>query len=549
VDREGNRTMRRSVATPIFVLVFSVVAGGWLLQQGVDRAENVYVRVRVLQEVVDRVESSFVDEVDRNSLYNSAIDGLIRDLGDPHSSFLPAAAYEDLRIRTEGEYGGVGLEVTDRNGYVTVVSPIPGGPGGRMGIRAGDRFYSIEGVAADTMVTDQAVELLRGQPGTGVTVEMLRPGVDEPIEFTITREVIRLMAVPFADMLDGEVGYVPLQTVRETSADEVREAVDSLREEGMRALVLDLRGNPGGLLDQGIAVTDLFLDPGEGIVETRGRGPNQSETFTASRPDRYPGLPVVVLVDGTSASASEIIAGALQDHDRAVLIGETTFGKGSVQSLFRLTGGDVLRLTTAKWYTPVGRSIHLDPEARMAGEPSHSLSISGQMIQPVDLEGRPEYETAGGRTVYGGGGITPDLFVLPETLSPREVDAVQDLFARAGGFSLALFNFAVDYVADHPDLDPSFSVSAADLDAFFASLEDFDATVDRDEFEQAERFVRYHLEGEIALQAWGEAGQFRKLRSRDRQLQRALDLLTAADSPDGLIEVLARQEPDPVPDE
>lgn len=540
--------MRRSVIAPILIVVLSVAAGGWLLQQGVDRAENVYVRVRVLQEVVDRVESSFVDEVEPGALYDSAIDGLIRDLGDPHSSFLPASEYEDLRIRTEGEYGGIGLEVTERNGYVTVVSPIPGGPAGRVGIRAGDQFYEIEGIRADTMVTDQAVDLLRGRPGTEVTVRMLRPGVTEPVEFTVGREVIRLMAVPFAVMLEDGIGYVPLRTVRETSAEEVREAVDSLREAGMRALVFDLRGNPGGLLDQGIAVTDLFLERGQGIVETRGRAADQSETYTASDTDRYPDLPVVVLVDGVSASASEIIAGALQDFDRAILVGETTFGKGSVQSLYRLTGGDVLRLTTAKWYTPVGRSIHLDPEARNGAERSHTLSISGQLVDPVEMEGRPEFESAGGRTIYGGGGITPDLYVMPETLSQDEVAAVQRLFARAGRFSVALFNFAVEYVAGHPGLEPGFSVSEADLDAFFTTLPDFGASMERDDFEGAERFVRYQLEGEIALQAWGEEGQFRQLRDRDRQLARALEVLSGVSTPSELVAGVELEESDPAPE-
>lgn len=539
--------MRRSVMAPILVVVLSMTAGGWLLQQGVDRAENVYVRVRVLQEVVDRVESSFVEEVDPGSLYDAAIDGLIRDLGDPHSSFLPASEYEDLRIRTEGEYGGVGLEVTERNGYVTVVSAIAGGPAGRVGIRAGDRLYEIEGVRADTMGTNQAVELLRGEPGTEIDVRMLRPGVEEPIAFTIRREVIHLMAVPFAVMLDGDVGYVPLRTVRETSTEEVRSAVDSLREEGMRALVFDLRGNPGGLLDQGIAVTDLFLERGQGIVETRGRAGSQNETFRASRPDRYPELPIVVLVDGTSASASEIIAGALQDYDRAVLVGETTYGKGSVQSLFRLTGGDVLRLTTARWYTPMGRSIHLEPEERNGGEPSHTLSISGQLVEPPNVEGRPEFESAAGRTIYGGGGITPDLYVVPEILSDQEMGAVQRVFARAGGFSLALFNYAVDYVADHPGLEPGFTVANGDLDAFFRTLPDFDASVEREDFEGAERFVRFQLESEIAFQAWGEAGQFRQLMDYDRQLARALEVLREADTPADLLEGVALEEPDAAP--
>lgn len=531
--------MKRSVVAPIVVVFLSVVTGGWLLQEGVDRADNVYVRVRVLQEVVDRVESSFVDDIDAGALYNSAIDGLIRDLGDPHSSFLPASEYENLRIRTEGEYGGVGLEVVDRDGYVTVVSPIPGGPGGRMGIRAGDRFFEIEGVPADTMVTDQAVELLRGRPGDAVTVKMLRPGVEEPIEFEIEREVIRLRAVPFAQMVDAEVGYVPLLTFRENSAAEVRAAVDSLVQEGMTGLILDVRGNPGGLLDQGIAVSDLFLDQGLGVVETRGRDSSQNETYSARSGDQYEGLPIVVLVDGGSASASEIIAGALQDHDRAVLIGETTFGKGSVQSLYRLTGGDVLRLTTARWFTPVGRSIHLEPDQRDHGGEDFELSVSGQMVQPSELEGRPEFTTTAGRTIYGGGGITPDLFVAPETLSPREVDGVRGLFTRQSGFSLAVFRFAVEYVADNPGLSEGFSVSSGDLDAFYDLLPDFGALVDRSDFDDAERFVRYYVEREIALQAWGEAGQFQHHVDLDRQLQVARELLRDATSPE---ELLARVE-------
>jgi len=526
--------VKRSVWAPMLVVFFSVVAGGWLLQQGVDRAENVYVRVRVLQEVVDRVESSFVEEVDQGALFDSAIDGLIDELGDPHSSFIPAREYENLRIRTEGEYGGIGLEVVERNGWVTVVSPIPGGPGGRVGIRAGDQFYEIEGVAADTMSTDQAVDILRGPPGSPVTVRMLRPGVEEPIEFTVQREVIHLKAVPFALMLDGEIGYVPLQTVLETSSAEVRAAVDSLRSEGMRGLVLDLRGNLGGLLDEGIAVTDLFLEAGQPIVETRGRARDENETFSARSSDRYAGLPVVALVDGVSASAAEIIAGALQDHDRAVLIGETTFGKGSVQSLYQLTGGDVLRLTTARWYTPVGRSIHADPEAHQVGV-GRELAISGQPVQTVSIEGRPEYRSDAGRTLYGGGGITPDLFVAPETLSNGEVEAVQRVFRQGGAFSVELFNFAVAYVSEHPDLEPGFAVSEADLSRFFRGLAQ-EGAPGTDDLVSASRFVRYHLEREIALQAWGEAGQFTQSRQWDRQLQQAIEMLDGVEGLDELIE-------------
>ncbi len=537
------RSTGRSLVAPVVVFLLSAVTGGWLLQQGADRAENVYVRVRVLQEVVDRVASSFVEEVDERSLYNSAIDGLLRDLGDPNTSLIRASEYEDLRIRTEGEYGGVGLEVSERNGFVTVVSPIPGGPAARVGVRGGDRFYAIDGVRVDTLVTDQAVELLRGRPGTEVTIQMMRPGVEEPIEFTIRRDVIRLRAVPFALLLEDGVGYVPLLTVRETSSAEMTSALDSLRSEGLRALVLDLRGNPGGLLDEGIAVTQLFLQRDQVVVETRGRERRQNETYRARSEDQYPGLPVVVLVDAASASASEIIAGALQDHDRAVVIGETTFGKGSVQSLFPLTGGDVLRLTTAKWYTPAGRSIQLDEVERPSDGP-HVLSLSGQAVLPSRMEGRPEYRTTGGRTVYGGGGITPDLFVSPETLSPEEVEGVRRLIPRFGRFSLALFNYSVAYVQRNPGLEPGFSLTDAELDAFYRSLPEYDAAVDRGDFDRALRFVRYHLEREIALQAWGDVGQFRQSQRYDRQLQRALQVLEGVRTPAELLLRVAAAEPD-----
>ncbi|MEQ9398552.1 MAG: S41 family peptidase [Longimicrobiales bacterium] len=531
--------MRRGIVAPLVILAVAVFSGGWLLQEGVDRAENVYVKVRVLQEVVDRVQSSFVDEVQGDRLYNAAIEGLIEDLDDPYSSFLPAREYEDLRIRTEGDYGGVGLEVIDRNGFVTVVTPMPGGPGGRAGIRAGDQFWSIDGVQVDTLDSDAAVELLRGRPGTAVEVEMLRPGVDEPIPFSITREVIRVRAVPFASLLDDGVGYVPFQSVLETSSSEIRAAIDSLRQEGMERLILDLRGNPGGLLDEGIAVSDLFLARGQGIVETRGRDRSQNEVYRASREDLFPGMPVVVLIDGASASASEIVAGALQDHDRALLIGEGTFGKGVVQSLYRLSGGNVLRLTTARWFTPLGRSIHKDDEERFAeireGHPS--LALSGQITTPPELEGRPTVRSEAGRLLYGGGGITPDLIVQPTTLTEDEEQAVRSLYRLAGRFNVALFNFAVRFVQGHPELEPGFRLTDADLSAFYRALPEWDVRVDRDDFRASRRFIEYQLEREIALQAWGEEGQFLQMMRFDAPLGEAVTLLRDAATPADLLSV------------
>lgn len=539
--------MRRSTLTAVAVAVSSVVVGGWLLQEGVSRSDNSYLRVRVLQEVIDRVESSFVDEVEYDRLHESAIDGLLRDLGDPHSSLIPASSYENIEIRTRGEYGGIGLEVVDRNGWVTVVSPIPNTPGARAGIRAGDQFFEIEGVPADTMVTDQAVEMLRGRPGTEVSVKVLRPGVDEPIPFTIQREEIQLRAVPFGLMLEHGIGYVPLQTFQVGSEREITTVLDSLREsEGARSLILDLRGNPGGLLDVGIAVSDLFLDMDLSIVETRGRASDQNETYSAREPDAYPSFPIVVLVDRASASASEIVAGALQDHDRAVIIGQPTFGKGSVQTLYRLTGGDVLRLTTARWYTPVGRSIHRVSQRQVEME-GQSLGISGELVIPADMSARPEFSSMGGRMLYGGGGITPDLVVPPEILSVEETEAVGRVFRQAGAFNVALFNYAVSYIRDHPELEVGYTLSDEDLGMFFEMLRESAAEIDEAAFITGARFVRYHLEREIALQVWGDSGVFEQSRKYDEELASALELLRGVSTQDDLIEALeqARQSRKP----
>jgi carboxyl-terminal processing protease len=326
----------------------------------------------------------------------------------------------------------------------------------------------------------------------------------------------------------------------------VKSAVDSLRGLGMRRLILDLRGNPGGLLDQGIAVSDLFLAKGRGIVETRGRAQDQNAKYTASHPDDYPGMPIVVLVNGGSASASEIIAGALQDNDRAVLVGESTFGKGLVQTLYQLSGGNVLRLTTARWYTPVGRSINKSSKARFSAASSDALSLSGQLVSGVDLVGRPLYKSADGRTLYGGGGIAPDVFVAPEVLTATEEGAVRRLYKQAGAFNVALFNFAVRYVGAHPKLQPGFSITAADLAAFYRALPEWKVSVDATDFRQARRFVRYQLEREIANQAWGQRGAFLQEMPEDHQLRAAEDLLQATQTEADVLRKAKALEP-PVP--
>jgi len=529
--------VRRSILAPAAVLSVALLSGGWFLQQGVERQQNVYSQVRLFEEVVDHISSRFVDPVERSGLYESAIEGMLRDLGDPNTAFLRAEDYENLRIRTlEGDYGGVGLEITERAGNITVVTALPGTPGTRAGIRPGDLIAEVEGESALGWTVDEAVSRLRGRPDTEVTLTITRPGVDSPIPFTLKRAVIELHSVPFAIEVAPGIGYVPLQIVSETSSGEIRDALEALDTDGLQGLVLDLRGNPGGVLDEGIAISDLFLDAGKPIVETRGRAPGQNETYAATRPDAYPELPIVVLVDERSASASEIVAGALQDHDRALVVGTASYGKGSVQTLYQLNGGNVLKLTTARWFTPSGRSIQMEPEDREARAHRATIAVNGSPVERSGPDERPEFASFGGRILYGGGGITPDIVVLPDTLTTAESEAVRTIYRGAGAFNIALFNHAVRYIQDNAD-DGPVSLTPADLTAFYDMLVEQCLEVDRDTFDAAGRYVEYHLSREIARQRGGDEGQFRQIMTTDAPLAAAIELLEESDSPRSLFSV------------
>ncbi len=526
-------TRARTVLVPTLIAVFAVTSGGWLLQRGVGMRANVYLHARVFEEVMNRIESSFVGEVDLDSLYEAAITGVVDRLEDPNSRFLPAAMWENERIRTQGEYGGVGLEVIDRDGYITIVAPIPGTPGARAGLRPGDRIVEVDGRSLDGWVTDQAVDLLRGEPGTTVQVGIRRPGAEAVITFEVERELIHVPSVPFAVMLEDGVGYVPLLVFNRTTTQEVRAALDSLAAEGMTSLVLDLRRNRGGLLTEGVGLTDLFLDPGMDIVEIRSRA-STPERYAARDRQSYPDLPIVVLVEYGSASAAEILAGALQDHDRALLIGSTTYGKGSVQSLFPLSGGNVLKLTTARWFTPSGRSIQMDVADQRARGERGVLTVRGEVAERPGLEDQPEFRSSGGRLVRGGGGIVPDLWVMQDTLSADEREAFREVINFGGSFVTALQSWAVSYLQAHPGLEPGFPITDDDLASFHTSLQEREADLPMATLLRARRSMAFLLGNEIAVQAWGDRGSFLRIAASDAQLGRAVELLSAASGPEDL---------------
>ena len=323
--------------------------------QDSNRAET-YRLLTLFGDVFERVRAEYVEPVNDRDLIENAINGMLTGL-DPHSSYMNAKSFRDMQVQTRGEFGGLGLEVTSENGIIRVVSPIDDTPAARAGVKAGDLITMLDGQTVQGLTLNEAVDKMRGPAGSKIQLTIKRDGVNTPIDLAMQREVIHIQVV--RSHLEGDIGYIRLTSFNEQTDPGLRKAFADLKQKAggtLRGIVLDLRNNPGGLLDQAVAVSDDFIDQGE-VVSTRSRHSEESQRWNAKNGDITGGLPVVVLINGGSASASEIVAGALQDHHRAVLVGTRSFGKGSVQTVMPLQGNGAMRLTTARYYTPSGRSI------------------------------------------------------------------------------------------------------------------------------------------------------------------------------------------------
>lgn len=521
--------INRTILAPVLVAVTAMATGGWFLQRGMGQERNVYANARLFEDVLRFVSESFVDSKESSDLYRMAVDGMLEQLGDPHTSLMLAEDYERLRLQTQGEYGGIGVSIDRRSGWITVISPLPGTPGARAGLQAGDQIIEVNGESTRDWDTDLAVSKLRGPKGSPVDILIARGGVDEPIPIRIVREEIHIQAVPASYMLDGNVGYVELTSFSESSTTELRDAIRGLVDEGARGVILDLRGNPGGLLDQGVTVADLFLERGQTVVETKGRAANQNQRAVARTPDQFPGLPVVVLVGPQSASASEIVAGALQDHDRALVLGRTTYGKGSVQSLYPLEDNNWLKITTARWYTPIGRSIQ-----KPYGIDAHLVEDEVGEPAESDTAAKPSYKTDAGRTVYGGGGIHPDLVLAPDTTTLEERQFIQAMQQHFSEYINARLSFAVAHLRRNPDLQPGFEVTPQMLAAFYEAIVAGGVKVERELYDSAARWVANDLGVEIAYSKWGQEAARQRTNAGDPQVEAAAELLRRATTPESL---------------
>jgi carboxyl-terminal processing protease len=469
--------------------------------------------------ILGLVEENYATDVDSDKAVYGAIDGMLRTL-DPHSKFFDPKAFNALREDQRGKYYGLGITVTTRFGKVTVVSPpFVGSPAEKVGLRVGDVISQVNGEPTNGMDLNDVVSKLKGPRGTSVKIKVIRPGVDEPIEMNPIRDEIAKFTINTAFMIRPRVGYIKLDSFAETTGQELRDALKKLRDElkktdakDLDGLVLDLRNNPGGLLQEAIEVSEAFLQKGQLIVETRGRTRGSNRPYSSQRLNSENSFPVVVLINGQSASASEIVAGALQDHDRGLIVGQISFGKGLVQSVYPLSKNAGLALTTQKWYTPSGRLIQRDYSQisqfdyynhREAGPPKKDD------IKHSDL----------GRIVYGGGGITPDYIVE----EPKATEFQTTLAAK-----YAVYTFVRDFLARNPSIDTSFQISDAFIDQFKQHITKRGIEFTEKEFQDNRDYMKRAIKYEIFYNRFGVSEAGRVLLEGDPQVMKALDLIPEA---------------------
>lgn len=482
--------------------------------------------LRLYTELLEVSHETYGGETSYKDLVNASIEGMVRSL-DPHTSFLTAEAYSQMRDRQQSSFFGLGILVGLRNGQITVITPIEGTPASRMGLRAGDVIAAIEGETTEGMNINEAVRQLKGPKGTEVTITISRPGLDEQLEVTIVRDEIPQVSVRYQYMVSPETGYISISDFNRGTAREVREAVQVLREQGMKQLLVDLRTNGGGLLDQAIEVVQQFLPKGSKVVETRGRTRDSHQEYFSEDPAPALDLPMVILVGEGTASAAEIFAGAIQDHDVGLIVGSPTWGKGLVQTVYSLSYGAGLALTTARYYTPSGRLIQRDYSSWF----DYSTHSNGVIPAEIDSEegeavAIEAYRTALGRKVYGGGGITPDVII-----EPQEIPSLLQLLLSRNAF----FDFAVSYANRHPIESREWQVPDSVLDEFLDWVVEEDLITIEELTEEAAdsavaKEVRRNLRGELLNSAFGIEARYEVIAEGDPQILEALTLFEDARS-------------------
>jgi len=514
----------RPLSAVVFAIVVSALVGGLFGRRALATDDKVPEHYKAFTAAVSAIENQYVDKVESDNLVYSSIRGMLGTL-DPHSSFFTPKEYAQMRERQEGHYYGIGVTIVQVDGDITALSVFEGSPAYKKGIRKGDVMAKIAGEDAKGWTTEQAMLKLRGQRGTPVEIDIKRRGYASPIPVVLTRDEVIIPTVPAYFMIDATTGYIRMQDFGENTDHDVKHALHDLSSKGMRRLLFDIRGNPGGPLDQAIKVANEFLPKGRMIVSTHGRIANSDQEYRATEESEFTDIPIVMLANRNSASASEIVTGALQDHDRAYVVGETTFGKALVQSVYRISGGAGLALTTAHYYTPSGRLIQRPWDATFDEYLSYSLrdQDAARPHNASDLK-----HTDAGRPVYSGGGIEPDKRVAGplEGFNPSRFGRLlynrQEFENYAQKFSAEGDTRISGTSIGRKTVKRNFVVDDAMVADFRTQLDADKVKIDEDAFRKDADFIRAMIRFRIDEVVFGIADARRHLIAVDPQAQAAL---------------------------
>jgi carboxyl-terminal processing protease len=529
-----------SLWTVIALMTVSVFAGMEIRQ--LVSGDTVFDQTNKFREVLNLTEKYYVKEVDAKKLTESAVEGLLEKL-DPHSAYIAPSAFEQVAEQFKGKFEGIGVSFTIRNDSILVADVFGGGPSARVGIQTNDRIVRIGDSVSIGWNNDQVKRHLRGPKGTKVKVGVHRPGAMGLLDFEIIRDEIAITSVDIAMMVTDDVGYISVNKFSEPTDAEMETALKRLKSQGMKKLILDLRSNPGGLLEQAFEMADLFLDGGSKetphkIVYTKARKSEFDEVYYAKTGQAYENLPLIILLSNYSASASEIVAGAIQDWDRGLIVGETSFGKGLVQRQWKLADGSALRLTIARYYTPSGRLIQRDYEGKDKEE-YQKEAFDRKEKEGENLEhkaesdsSKPVYHTHSGRIVYGGGGITPDYVVKNVQLTPLTQSILRrvlfDQFVTSYLDDKGL-PIRAEYAKNWKRFRESFTISEDLLSGFRSYLQSHEIKIDEKEFDKDLTFIKTRLKATFARNFWGNEGWYPLMLQVDAQYLKALSLFPEAE--------------------
>ncbi len=522
--------MKKNNSLIRFIILFAVIATVAIVFSRFENREafssdSVREQLQRFNEVFSIIDRYYVVPPDREKVITGAITGMLGEL-DPHSVYIPPKNLKKVNEQFQAEFEGIGIEFVILNKVLTVVAPIVGGPSEAVGLLPGDQIVKIEGKSAYGITEDEVQKKLRGKKGTKVKLTIHRPGQTDQFDVTITRDKIPIYSVMAAFMLeDGETGYIYLGRFARTTADEVEKALNRLESEGMKRLVFDLRGNSGGYLDQAFKVADKFIPGGYKIVYTKGRRSNMDEEFYSTSSGTHPLYPLVVLIDHGSASASEIVTGAIQDLDRGLVLGQTSFGKGLVQNQIPLMDGGALRLTVARYYTPSGRLIQrpYDHE-NIVDYYSEAYDDSSSVHKP---DSSKQFLTLAGRTVYGGGGITPDSILTSDKITR---------FTNRLRMKRVFFEFGSNWASEHrktykdfDDFKKRFQVDDKMIEQLKKIIEKHDIEFSQKAFDKDHKYITLLMKAEVARHLWDSQHFYMVRLTGDSEVQQALSLIPEAE--------------------